>query len=133
MLSKDLASKSVEELAPLIENKSVSPVEVTKAVLDQAEATQEQVNSYMVIYREDALEEAEKAETEIHSGIYRGMYHGIPMAIKDIIYMKDKVTTMSSKIHKDFVSDYDATVVSKLKEAGVVFTGKLSLHEYARE
>jgi len=131
MLSKDLASKSVEELAPLIENKLVSPVEVTKAVLDQAEATQEQVNSYMVIYREDALEEAEKAETEIHSGIYRGMYHGIPMAIKDIIYMKDKVTTMSSKIHKDFVSDYDATVVSKLKEAGVVFTGKLSLHEYA--
>lgn len=47
------------------------------------------------------------------------MYHGIPMAIKDIIYMKDKVTTMSSKIHKDFVSDYDATVVSKLREAGV--------------
>ncbi|MFD1363309.1 amidase [Lentibacillus salinarum] len=131
MLSKELASKSVEELAPLIENKSVSPVEVTRAVLDQAQATQEQVNSYMEIYREDALEEAEKAETEINNGIYRGMYHGIPMAIKDIIYMKDKVTTMSSKIHKDFVSDYDATVVSKLKEAGVVFTGKLSLHEYA--
>lgn len=131
MLSKELSSKSVEDLAPLLENKTVSPVEVTNAVLDQAEATQETVNSYMEIYREDALKEAEKAETEINNGIYRGMYHGIPMAIKDIVYMKDRVTTMSSKIHKDFVSDYDATVVAKLREAGVVFTGKLSMHEYA--
>src|SRR5699024_11648254 len=44
---------------------------------------------------------------------------------------KDKVSTMSSKIHKDFVSDHDATVIAKLREAGVVFTGKVSMHEYA--
>ncbi|WP_174613724.1 amidase [Virgibacillus ihumii] len=131
MLSKEWASKSVEELAPLIKDRTISPVEVTKAVLDQAEATQKTVNSYINIYREDALEEAEKAETEINNGVYRGMYHGIPMGIKDIIYMKDKVTTMASKIHKEFVSDFDATVISKLREAGVVFTGKVSLHEYA--
>src|SRR5699024_1773406 len=78
-----------------------------------------------------ALTDAKKAEKEINNGNYKGMYHGIPMALKDNIYFKDKVTTMSSKIHKDFVSDYDATVVSKLREAGVIFTGKLSMHEYA--
>lgn len=55
MLSKELISKSVEELAPLIENKSFSTVELTKAVLDQAEATQETVNSYMEIYKDDTL------------------------------------------------------------------------------
>lgn len=68
MLSKELASKSVEELAPLIENKSVSPVEITEAVLDQAVATQETVNSYMEIYREDALEEAEKRKRKLAMG-----------------------------------------------------------------
>ncbi|MGM8366027.1 amidase [Virgibacillus sp. W0181] len=130
-MSKDLTTKSVEELAPLIENKTISPVELTKAVIDQAEATQEKINSYMAIYKEDAMKEARKAEDEISSGNYRGMYHGIPMAVKDNIYMKDKVTTMSSKIHKDFVSDYDAGVIKKMKEAGIVFTGKLSMHEYA--
>jgi len=53
------------------------------------------------------------------------------MAIKDNIYFKDEVTTMCSKIHGEFVSDYDATVISKMREAGIVFTGKLNMHEYA--
>lgn len=121
----------MEELAPLLKDKSISPVEVTEAVLNQAEQTQETINAYIDIYREDALKRAREAEQEITSGNYRGMYHGIPMGIKDIIYMKDKVTTMASKIHQDFVSDFDATVVKKLEEAGVVITGKVSLHEYA--
>jgi aspartyl-tRNA(Asn)/glutamyl-tRNA(Gln) amidotransferase subunit A len=131
MLSKELIFKSVEELAPLIENKTVSPVELTKAVLDHAEEVQKDTNAYMAFYRKDAIAQAQKAEEEINNGNYRGMYHGIPIAIKDNIYMKDKVTTMSSKIHKDFVSDYDATVVQKMKEAGIILIGKLSMHEYA--
>jgi len=130
-LSKDLIGKPVEELAKLIKDKSLSPVELTKAVLKHTEATEGRINAYMDVYNDDALAEAEKAEQDINNGNYKGMYHGIPMAIKDNVYFKDKVTTMSSKIHKDFVSDYDATVISKLRDAGVVFTGKLSMHEYA--
>lgn len=131
MLSKELVGKPVEELAPLLESKSLSPVELTEAVLDQADATQGEINAYMDIYREEALENAKQAEAEIAKGNYKGMYHGIPMGIKDNVYFKDKVSTMSSKIHKDFVSDHDATVITKLREAGVVFTGKVSMHEYA--
>jgi len=130
-LSKELFDKSVEELAPLLENKSLSPVELTSAILDHAEETQETLNAYMAFYREEAEEAAKKAESEISNGNYRGMYHGIPIALKDNLYFKNKVTTMSSKIHKDFVSDYDATVVERMRDAGVVFTGKLSMHEYA--
>src|SRR5690606_538988 len=130
MLS-NLVGKPVEELAPLIEKKEISPVELTKAILDHADATEDKINAYMELDHEDALEDAKKAEEEIVNGNYRGMYHGIPMGLKDNIYFKDKVTTMSSKIHKDFVSDYDATVVKKLKDAGVIFTGKVSMHEYA--
>lgn len=131
MLSKELVAKSVEELAPLIENKSISPVELTEAILDHADATEDKINAYMEMYRKEAIEGAKKAEEEIVNGNYRGMYHGIPMAIKDNVYFKDKVSTMSSKIHKDFVSAHDATVIAKLRNAGVVFTGKLSMHEYA--
>lgn len=130
-MSKELAAKSVEELAPLIKDKSLSPVELTEAVLQQAEDTQGEINAYMEIYRDEALEMAKQAETDINNGNYKGMYHGIPMGIKDNVYFKDKVSTMSSKIHKDFVSDHDATVITKLREAGVVFTGKVSMHEYA--
>ncbi len=131
MLSKELIGKPVEELAELIKSKSLSPVELTEAILDHTEATEGRINAYMEVYKDDALADAKKAEEEINNGNYKGMYHGIPMAIKDNVYFKDKVTTMSSKIHKDFVSDYDATVVTKLREAGVIFTGKLSMHEYA--
>ena len=131
MLSKELISKSVEELAPLIENKTVSPVELTQAVLDHAEANNKRINAYINISRYDAETSAKKAEEEIANGNYRGMYHGIPMGIKDNIYFKDEVTTMASKIHENFVSDYDATVVKKLRDAGVIFTGKLNMHEYA--
>src|SRR5690625_3324746 len=131
MLSKDLVTQSVEQLSLLIRDKELSPVELTEAVLKQADDTEDSVNAYMDIYRDDARADAKKAEKEIMDGNYKGMYHGIPMGIKDNVYFKDKVTTMSSKIHKDFKSDYDATVTKKLREAGVVFTGKVSMHEYA--
>lgn len=131
ILSKDLVSKSVEELAPLIQNKTISPVELTKAVLDHAEANNEKVNAYISISRTDAEAAAKRAEEEIYNDNYRGMYHGIPLAIKDNIYFQNEVTTMASKIHKDFVSEYDATVVRKMREAGAIFTGKLNMHEYA--
>src|SRR5699024_5469420 len=131
ILSNELIGKAVEELAPLIKNKEVSPVELTEAVLGQVDKTEETINAYMEVYRDEALDSAKKAEDEIAKGKYRGMYHGIPMGIKDNVYFKDKVSTMSSKIHKDFVSDHDATVIAKLREAGVVFTGKVSMHEYA--
>ncbi|WP_313373202.1 amidase [Lysinibacillus pakistanensis] len=130
-MTTDLHLKSVEELAPLLEAKKLSPVELTKSILDFAEESQPKINAFMAFYREEALAQAQIVEKEILNGQYRGMYHGIPMALKDNLYFKDKITTMSSKIHKDFVSGYDATVVEKLRDAGVIFTGKLSMHEYA--
>lgn len=127
----NLHEKAVEELAPLLESKELSPVELTKEILEFAEKSQPVINSYMEFYREEALENAKQVEKEIQDGNYKGMFHGIPLALKDNLYFKDKVSTMSSKIHKDFVSDYDATVVEKLRDSGVIYTGKLSMHEYA--
>lgn len=130
-MSNELAQKSIGELAPLIQSKQVSPVELTEQVLANVDLYDGEINAYITVQKEQALEAAAQAEQEIQSGNYRGALHGIPMALKDILYFKDEKATMGSSIHSEFVADFDATVVSKLKMSGVTFTGKLNMHEYA--
>ncbi|WP_078428418.1 amidase [Alkalihalobacterium alkalinitrilicum] len=128
---EELFRMSISELAPLVKNKSISPVELTKSVLSQVKKYNPQINAYVDITEENALATARIAEDEISQGEYRGKLHGIPLALKDILYFKGEKTSIGSKIHQDFRSPDDATVVSKLKDAGAVFTGKLNMHEYA--
>lgn len=130
-MAKELLSKTATEVAGFIESKEVSPVEVTQALLDHAHELNDTINAYISFRDDAALTEAKKAEEEISAGQYRGPLHGIPMAIKDNLYVGGEVTTMASKIHGDFVSKDDSSVVAKLKEAGAVLTGKLNMHEYA--
>ena len=130
-MDKSLISKPVSELAPLLKEKSVSPVELAKAVLDYAEAGQKDINAFISFTRDKAEAAAKLAEQEIVNGNYRGMYHGLPIALKDNIYIKDETTTVGSKIHRNFKPECNATVVDKLAEAGGIFTGKLNMHEYA--
>ncbi|WP_342512086.1 amidase [Sporosarcina sp. FSL K6-1522] len=130
-MTEQLHEKTISELAPLIKEKQISPKEVTVAVLDQIEKLDSTLNAFIDVTAKKALQQAEKAENEIMAGNYRGPLHGVPMAIKDNIYLADEVTTMGSKIHQDFIPKENATVIEKLKENGVIFTGKLNLHEYA--
>ena len=130
-MAKELLNKTATEVGKLIEAREVSPVELTQALLDHAHEVNETTNAYISFRDEAALAEAKASEEEIAGGNYRGPLHGIPMAIKDNIYVGGEVTTMASKIHGEFVSQDDASVVKKLREAGVVLTGKLNMHEYA--
>lgn len=130
-LSKELLHKTVTEVAALIKSREVSPVELTQNLLDHAHELNDSVNAYISFRDEAALAEARTAEEEITRGNYRGPLHGIPMAIKDNIYIGGEVTTMASEIHGDFASKDDSSVVQKLREAGAVITGKLNMHEYA--
>jgi aspartyl-tRNA(Asn)/glutamyl-tRNA(Gln) amidotransferase subunit A len=130
-MSNRLNEQTIAELAPLIKSKQVSPVEIVNEVLQQIEKLNNRLNAYIEVTAEKAVRQAETAEAEILSGNYRGPLHGIPIAVKDNIYFANEVTTMGSKIHQNFRSSFDATVVEKLAQAGVAFTGKLNLHEYA--
>jgi aspartyl-tRNA(Asn)/glutamyl-tRNA(Gln) amidotransferase subunit A len=130
-MSADLAALGVNELAPLLESREISPVEVTEAVLQNVARYDETLRAYIEVYQEDALARAHGAESEISAGDYRGPLHGVPLGIKDNIYFADRVTTMGSKIHGDFVSPHNAAVVDRLAAAGAVFLGKLNMHEYA--
>lgn len=127
----ELNTKSIAQLAPLLRDKQISPFELTEATLAQTDYLNDSLNAYIDIYREEAITAAKMAEEEILQGKYRGPLHGIPIALKDNIYVKGKVTTMGSKIHQDFKPHFDATVVNRLREAGAILTGKLNMHEYA--
>ena len=131
-MTENLAGKTIGELAPLLENKVISPVEIACDVLNRVKTYDAEINSYIDVSPEEAvLTAAKQAEDEIAQGNYKGPLHGIPLALKDIFCFDGEKTTAGSKIHKDFTADYDAAVVAKLKEAGALFTGKLNMHEYA--
>lgn len=129
--TQELLKRTATEVGELIRTREITSVAATQALLDHAHALNSTVNAY-ISFRDDlALAEAAQADQEIEAGNHRGPLHGVPMAIKDNLYMAGEVTTMASKIHKSFVSDDDASVVTKLRDAGVVITGKLNMHEYA--
>jgi aspartyl-tRNA(Asn)/glutamyl-tRNA(Gln) amidotransferase subunit A len=131
-MSEILAKKTISDLAPLLQKREISPVEVTKSVMDRVKKLNDSINAYIDINKEEqVINSAKQAEKEILKGDYRGALHGIPLALKDILYFKGEKVTMGSKIHQNFIPDFDATVVAKLKEAGTLFTGKLNMHEYA--
>jgi aspartyl-tRNA(Asn)/glutamyl-tRNA(Gln) amidotransferase subunit A len=122
---------TIAELAPLVARRNVSPVEVTRAVLERITALEPQLNAFITLTADDALAAARAAEAEIQAGRYRGPLHGVPVAVKDNIAVAGHLTTCGSKALAEHVTDYDATVVTRLREAGAVVVGKTNLHEWA--
>lgn len=127
----DLYYMTIEQLAPLIQSRQLSPVELTESILERIEQVDSIVNSYITVTPEVARSQARFAESEIMQGNYRGPLHGIPIAPKDLYFTKGIRTTFGSALYREFVPDYDATPVEKLLNAGIVLTGKVNLHEFA--
>ena len=119
------------ELASLIKNREISPPEAVDAYLERIERVDPQLNSYITVCAEEAREAACEAEREISQGRYRGALHGVPVAIKDQIQTKGTLTTDASRIRTGRVPTEDATVVTRLKEAGAILLGKLNMSEFA--
>jgi aspartyl-tRNA(Asn)/glutamyl-tRNA(Gln) amidotransferase subunit A len=131
MAGSDLVYLGISGLARLIERREVSPVEVTRAFLGRIGEVDKRVNAYITVLDDRARLAAEAAEKAIQAGDYLGPLHGIPIAVKDVIYTRGVRTTMGSRIFKDFVPEYDAAAVERLKRAGATLLGKLSTHEFA--
>ena len=121
------APLTVADLSNAIRKKDISPVEVAQIYLDRIDVVDSKVHGFITVTREEALSAAKKAEAEILKGHYRGPLHGIPIGIKDQIYTKGIKTTTAQPYGENFVPDYDATVVARLKEAGAILMGKLNL------
>jgi aspartyl-tRNA(Asn)/glutamyl-tRNA(Gln) amidotransferase subunit A len=127
----ELLTFDVSALSEKIRARQISPVEVTEAYLNRIETTDARLGAYITVIPDRARAAARTAENEIASGGWRGPFHGIPIALKDLCYTKGIRTTGGSKIFAEFVPDFDCTVWARLQQAGAVLLGKLNLHEFA--
>jgi aspartyl-tRNA(Asn)/glutamyl-tRNA(Gln) amidotransferase subunit A len=130
-MAENLISRPIAQLAPLIQSKQISPVEIFAEVLERIHKLQPALNSFITITEEEGRKAASEAETEIGRGNYRGPLHGIPISIKDLFATRHVRTTAGSKVLAKWVPDFDATAVARLRQAGMVLIGKTNMHEFA--
>lgn len=121
----------MSELAALLGSKELSSREITLAQLERIEALDPTLRSYASVMWDSALADAERADHEIAAGRARGPLHGVPIAIKNICWTKNHPTSSGMELHKHFLPDRDATVVSRLRVAGAIILGKTQLTEGA--
>ncbi|MCM3088498.1 amidase [Bhargavaea ginsengi] len=114
-----------------IREREKSPMELVNETLETIWKKNSELNAYITVCEEEAVREAEQLTRQWEAGTLRGPLHGIPIAVKDLVYTKGIRTTMGSMIHSDFIPDEDATVIEKLKDAGAVIIGKTNTHEFA--
>lgn len=122
----ELHTLTASELAPLLESKQLSPVELTEAILNRIDQIDSSIHSYITPLHEIALQQAKSAEAEIANGLYKGPLHGIPIGIKDNFDTKGVRTTVGSKILAKQIPEQTATAVEKLLGAGGIMLGKLN-------
>ncbi|NEO93290.1 MAG: Asp-tRNA(Asn)/Glu-tRNA(Gln) amidotransferase subunit GatA [Moorea sp. SIO3G5] len=122
---------TVRELHQQLINKERSAVEITQEALDKIQALEPQVQSFLHITSDYALEQASQVDAKIAAGEELGPLAGIPIAIKDNMCTQGIPTTCGSRILAKFVPPYESTVTQKLKDAGAVMVGKTNLDEFA--
>jgi aspartyl-tRNA(Asn)/glutamyl-tRNA(Gln) amidotransferase subunit A len=145
-MTEDIAFASVRDLSRLLQSGELSPVELLQIYLDRADELDVpdyelpseprpdhggKLATMITIAREKGLRQAEAAEREITAGEIRGPLHGIPYGVKDILDTASVRTTWGSPLFMDRVPERDATVVTKLEEAGAVLMAKMSMGEFA--
>jgi aspartyl-tRNA(Asn)/glutamyl-tRNA(Gln) amidotransferase subunit A len=126
----ELHQLTIHELQKLIRSGEVNSSDIVESVFKRIDAVEGSVHAYISSMRENAFEEAAKADRIIREGKIQTLT-GIPIALKDIVCTKGFLTTCGSRILYNYIPPYDATVVEKLKESGAVFTGKTNMDEFA--
>ena len=125
-----MIEKTAAELAQALANGEISSVELTQSYLDRIKKYNEELNSYITVCEESALIQAKEADKKrVHSD--SSPLLGIPLAHKDIFCTNGVTTTCGSRMLHNFIAPYDATVVGKLNDAGVVMLGKTNMDEFA--
>lgn len=128
-MSDDLCFMPATELLARYRNRSLSPIEVTTAVLERIEAVDPAINAYVTVTGDLALEQAKLAEKSWQAGI-AGDLLGVPISIKDLTATKGIRTTRGSKLYEDWVPDSDAIFVERVKNAGSIMLGKTNSPEF---
>ena len=122
---------NIMDAARLIESGQLSPVELTRSVLERAQQREDQLSAYVALAADQAMADARQAELEIRRGDYRGVLHGIPYTLKDLIDAAGLPTTASSRVRRHHLAAADSAVAARLRQAGMILTGKTHTHEFA--
>lgn len=122
---------TIREAAAGLRAHRFSAVELATAALARIDRHDGNLRAFITVTGDQALEQARQADRELSTGTDRGPFHGIPVALKDLIGTKGVRTTAGSKIYENFLPGVNATVVEKLIAAGAVRLGKLNMHELA--
>ena len=122
---------TLTEAAEQIRTHRLSSVELTRECLSRIERMNPTLNAFITVTSDLALEHAQRAESEVMAGKWRGPLHGIPIALKDLLDTAGVRTTAASNQFRDRIPTEDAQLVRQLKAAGAVIVGKLNLHEFA--
>ncbi len=126
----ELTKLTIRQAHEGLKNKEFTSVDLTKAYLENIKKLNAELNVYLSVDEEGVSVQAEAADKTIATGKF-GLLCGIPCAIKDAIMVEGQKCTSASKILENYVAPYDATVIKKLKEQGVVILGKANLDEFA--
>ncbi len=127
----DILSAKIRDIHKKLISKEISALELSDIFIKKIEEKDKDINAYVSYSFEDAKKQAEKVDKDIKSGINISLLSAIPVAVKDNILLEGTKATASSKILKDYIAPYDATVIKKLKEENVLFLGKTNMDEFA--
>jgi amidase len=130
-MTADLHYSGLVDVGRKIQARELSPLEATKAMLERIEKLDGKLKSFAYVMADSALAAAAAAEQEITSGKIKGPLHGVPVAVKDLCWVKGAPAAHGMTIHRDFRPTEDATVVARLKDAGAIILGKLQQTEGA--
>ena len=122
---------SVVDAAAQIREGHLSPVTLVESLLNRIDAHDGDLRAWVTIDRDAVLAAARESQAAVHRGDALGLIHGVPVGLKDIFYTKGMLTACGSKVYADFVPDFDATSVAKIKRAGGIILGKAVTTEFA--
>lgn len=127
----NLTKLSINQIQSALRKGELSSVDLVEAVFSNIEEYNPLINAYISYSYKNAIEDAEKAQAEISQGNYKGLLHGIPIGVKDLIHLKGTPTTTGSRIHLNFKPEYNAEIVDNLKRNGAIIIGKENMHSLA--
>jgi len=130
MNKQDLSALTIKTLHDKIKSKEIKFIDIIDSVINHIKTDEQKINGFISIFEQEAINQARQLDQKVD---YNNLppLTGIPIAVKDNICVKDKLTTCGSKILSNFISPYDATAIARLKNAGAIIIGKTNLDEFA--